>query len=190
MTGAITEAALVSDAVTTRVRTCRGGQVAFLRRGHGRATHRNNETWRPLMTAADVPDPSGLDVRRAAQAAADKVLTMLGVPIGLTVDRVEDLHDDPGVFISFGMEPGQPESGWSAMLIGDSEGTVIIEVTPRSDPTDMPVPGPIDIETLCLLTDPDPRGGEPAQWTSADWSRGAAVMAALRAAWNSATDAC
>ena len=111
MTGAITEAALVSYAVTTRVRICRGGgRVAFLRRGHGRATHRNDETWRPLMTAADVPDPSGLDVRRAAQAAADKVLTMLGVPIGSTVDRVEDLHDDPGVFISFGMEPGQPES--------------------------------------------------------------------------------
>ena len=74
------------------------------------------------MTATDVPDPSGLAVRRAAQAAADKVLTLLGVPIAIDVDRVEGLHDDPGVFISFGIETGHPGSGWSAMLVGDAEG--------------------------------------------------------------------
>jgi len=94
------------------------------------------------MTAARVPAPGDLAVRGAAQAAADRVLTLVGVPVAMEVDLVEGPADDPGVFVFFGHEPRHPGSGWSAMLIGDTDGTVIIEVTPRSDPTGMPVPGP------------------------------------------------
>lgn len=42
------------------------------------------------MSAAHVPNPVDLAVRRTGQAAADQILTFLGVRIAINVDRVED----------------------------------------------------------------------------------------------------
>ena len=58
-----------------------------------------------MWTADDrcsVPAPGDLAVRGAAQAAADRVLTLLGVPVAMEVDLVEGpVRDTLGALLKY-----------------------------------------------------------------------------------------
>ena len=87
-------------------------------RCRGQAADRSNEPCGQLMTAARVPAPDDLAVRGAAHAAAERVLTLLGVPVAMEVDLVEGPADGPEVLVFFGHKPRQPntlrdQSGWA-----------------------------------------------------------------------------